>query len=135
MPTNIIGSQAPSTTAGSTWGAMGSGLQGLGALLGQAFAAKSAADAAKRAAAPPPVVAPAPIDPMSNLGVDTQAMPIGILGDPQATMDAVTASAPAPVMQRGMMMGKGLSSVFAQRFPQLFPQASGAFKTFQYGGQ
>lgn len=139
MATNIVNAAA-NPVGGNAWGTVGSGLQGLGQMLSAAWAAKDAADKAKAAQPGAAVPVPKPID-MTNTGLPAPG-PMGadVLGDPAAGLAKLTAMAPPPPSpfggsnDMGFKLGRdvGLPGVFAQRFPNLFPQASRNLT--QYGG-
>lgn len=146
MPTNIIAGSSGPAVSGNAWQSVGAGAQGLAALLGSAFAARNADQAAKKAAeAGQPVPIPGAVDPNANLGPTANPAPMdpGVLGNPSADLARLTASAPLPganpfggANDMGFKLGRdeygGMNSLFTQRFPGLFPQASRSLT--QYGG-
>lgn len=149
MPTNIIAGSSGPAVSGNAWQSVGAGAQGLAALLGSAFAARSADQAAKQAAnaalpAPtgfgegssfgpsgpvnvsPPVQAPGSVAPM-DIPLTRQSMEM--LPQPAANPFG-------GANDMGFKLGRddsgGINSLFSQRFPSLFPQASRNLT--QYGG-
>lgn len=190
MPTRIIeAGQAAPTNVGSTWGDIGSGLQGVAAIAGaamQANAAHKAAEAAKAADAARQLGATSQIGGTpgqlniggyavnlpslpsrgagsGNLGMapsrmsapmapdiskidlstpdlgpgagdwnnyNTSESAVNALGRAlpfRGNLSQMTAALPEPPMSGGG--GAGFQSIFAQRFPGLFPQSA-----MQYGG-
>lgn len=108
MRTNVMDLPDAPITAGSTWGAVGSGLQGIAALAGAAMQARAADQALKArqaAGAPAPIPGALPADFGSELpmGGDVSAMNVANHpgGNSAANLAALNAQAPAPPMMGG----------------------------------
>lgn len=136
MATNIVNASA-APVGGNAWQTVGAGAQGLAGLLAGVMGAR---EAQKKAAGMVPI--PKPIDINMDLGLPAPpAMDPGVLGNPAADLAKLTAQAPAPPtpdfmtggpLPRTGLPSTGFATVYAKRFPGLFPKAS--TNLMQYGG-
>ena len=146
MPTNIIAGSNGPAVSGNAWQSVGAGAQGLAALLGSAFAARSADQAAKNAAnaaLPAPTgfgegssfgpSGPVNVSPSVTTPGSVQPMDVPLSRTPMEMLPQPTANQFGGANDMGFRLNRdvpGIGGILPQRFPGLFPQRS----LTQYGG-